>query len=176
MAEKDKLDLGEEKKPSSMKKIIFIVLGSILVTLLIVGAALYFLGIFPSKGHADGGSKGGEAAKEKPVEPVAVLYESLQPSFVVNFKPNPEARMAQVELSVAAHDQSVIDAVKKHLPIIRNNLLLLLGLEDPARLKTGEGKEALRKKIRDEINTIVKKQAKLEQGIDDVFFTGFIMQ
>ena len=195
MAEKDKLDLGEEKKPSSTKKIIFIVLGSVLVTLIAVFATLYFLGIFPPKAKSDAthaeaghevtaeahegengedeheGEKGGEKGHA-----VQVTYYDLKPSFMINFGANPEARLLQIDMSLATQDSSVPDALKKHDPMIRNNLLLLIGAEDPAVLKTAEGKEALRTKILDEVNAILKKQAKKKNAVDEVFFTGFIMQ
>jgi flagellar FliL protein len=204
MAQKDKLDLGEEKKPASSKKLLVIVLASVLVTLLAVFAALYFLGIFPPKPAADSGhpattaesgehagadadadadaeaedeeAHGKKAKKHGEHGEVPMLYEELEPAFVVNFQPNPEARILQIGISVASEDQAAIDAVKKHTPMIRNNLLMLMSAEDPAQLKTAEGKEALRAKILEEINAIVKKQARKKDAIEEVYFTAFIMQ
>ncbi len=193
MAQKDKLDLGEEKKPSSSKKLIFIVLGAVLGTLGAVFATLYFLGIFPpkapdaSKGHeaaAESGASGEEDEAEDSSEggkhgkhgEVHMIYEDMEPAFVVNFQNNPEARLLQLSLSVAAENQGVIDAVKKHTPMIRNNLLMLMSAEDPARLKTAEGKDELRVKILEEINAIVKKQTRKKDGLEEVYFTAFIMQ
>ena len=202
MAEKDKLDLGEEKKPaSSNKKLIFIVLGAVLGTLIAVFATLYFLGIFPPKAPAGAPEAGHEAAaaehdahgakedaggeeeeedhgKKKKGEhgEALVLYQEMEPAFIVNFQNNPEARALQVSISLATDDQAALDAVKKHTPMIRNNLLMLMSAEEPAILKTAEGKDALRVKIRDEINAILKKQARKRDAIEEVYFTAFIMQ
>jgi flagellar FliL protein len=205
MAEKDKLDLGEEKKPaSSNKKLIFIVLGAVFGTLAAVFATLYFLGIFPPKAPAGAPEAGHEAAagaaaehgehaakedagdeeeeedhgKKKKGEhgEAVVLYQELEPAFIVNFQNNPEARALQVSISLATDDQAALDAVKKHTPMIRNNLLMLMSAEEPAILKTAEGKDALRVKIRDEINAILKKQARKRDAIEEVYFTAFIMQ
>ncbi len=202
MAEKDKLDLGEEKKPaSSNKKLIFIVLGAVLGTLIAVFATLYFLGIFPPKAPAGAPEAGHEAAaaehdahgakedaggeeeeedhgKKKKGEhgEALVLYQEMEPAFIVNFQNNPEARALQVSISLATDDQTALDAVKKHTPMIRNNLLMLMSAEEPAILKTAEGKDALRVKIRDEINAILKKQARKRDAIEEVYFTAFIMQ
>ena len=217
MAEKDKLDLGEERKTSSSKKLIFIVLGAVLGTLLAVFATLYFLGIFPPKAHegaeppagheasaeakheghdAEQGAESEHGAKEEAGAEeeedteaedshgkkggehgeAHILYEELTPAFVVNFHGSPEARLLQISISIAVEDQAVIDAVKKHNPMIRNNLLMLMSAEDPGVLKTAEGKEALRVKLQDEINAIVKKQARKKNGVKEIFFTGFIMQ
>lgn len=177
MAEKEKLDLGEEKKKSS-KGIVFIVLGAVLGTLLAVFAALYFAGIFPPKGKPED-ARGKEAhgeSRDEGAEKKPVIYLALQPAFVVNFKNNPEARLAQIEISVASTDQAILDVVKKHTPMIRNNLLLLLSGEDPAALKTSEGKEALRGKVKDVIGKVVAEQAHKKEGVDEVFFTSFVTQ
>lgn len=175
MAEAEKLDLGEEKPKSSAAKIIFIVLGAVLLTLALVFATLYFMGIFPSQNKAAAGHEQA-AAEAVHAEPAPLIYEHLTPPFVANFKNNPEARALQVEISIASRDQSVLDAVKKHNPIIRNNLLLLLSGQDLAVLKTTEGKEALRVSIKEEIKKVVVAHTDKKDGVDEVFFTGFIMQ
>lgn len=201
MAEKDKLDLGEERTTASSKKLIFIVLGAVLGTLIAVFATLYFLGVFPPKtaegtppaagheasaeakhgeegeGEADDDDHGGKKeGKHGEHGEAHILYEDLEPAFVVNFHGNPEAKLLQVSISVATEDQAVLDAVKKHLPMIRNNLLMLMSAEDPGSLKTTEGKEALRAKLLEEINAIVKKQARKKDGLQEIYFTAFIMQ
>ncbi|BBL77015.1 flagellar basal body-associated FliL family protein [Methylomagnum ishizawai] len=211
MAEKDKLDLGEERKTSSVKKLAFIVLGAVLGTLIAVFAALYFLGIFPPKaadgaapagqeataaGHDEHGAEKAEktetAEAEHEDEPedhgkhkkgkhgehdeAPTLYQELEPAFVVNFQGSPDARVLQVSLSVATDDPGAVEAVKKHSPMIRNNLLMLMSAEDPGVLKTTEGKEALRAKLLEEINAIIKKQARKRDAIQEVYFTAFVMQ
>ena len=60
--------------------------------------------------------------------------------------------------------------------MIRNNVLLLLSGQEPAALRTAEGKEALRTELLKEINAVVLKQTGYKQGAEEVFFTAFIMQ
>ncbi|MGX2041281.1 flagellar basal body-associated FliL family protein [Methylocaldum sp. MU1018] len=170
MAQQDKLDLSEEKKNSSAS-IVFIVLGAVSATLVVVFAALYFLGIVPPEHPPEAASASSGEARALPM-----IYYALDPAFVVNFKSNPDARLLQVGFSVASKNQAVIDAVKKHSPMIRNNVLLLLSGQDPAALKTAEGKEALRGRLLDEINAIVSKQTGRRDGVEEIFFTGFVMQ
>jgi flagellar FliL protein len=184
MAEKDKLDLGEEKPKSSLKGVIFLVLGSVLGTLAAVFATLYFMGIVPPKnktaaagheaaGHEQAAESEGERGDEKSPE---ILYLPLKPSFSASFKNNPEARLIQIEIALASKDQAILNAVEKNMPMVRNNLLLILSGENPAALKTPEGKAALREKIKEEIKKIVIEQTDKKTGVDDVFFTGFVMQ
>lgn len=186
MAEKEKLDLGEEKPKSSIKGLIFIVLGSVLGTLAAVFATLYFMGIVPPKdkkppeGHeaAAGHEQSAEGEGEEHGEQKAaeIFYLPLKPSFSASFKNNPEVRLIQIEIALASKDQAILAAVEKNMPMVRNNLLLILGSEDPNALKTVEGKAALREKIKEEIKKVVIEQTDKKTGVDDVFFTGFIMQ
>lgn len=201
MAEKDKLDLGmmEPEAESPMKKMILIIVGTILVTLILVFTSLYFLGIFPPKTEAppaaeetteEGGEehtdeeagdhkkdkkkhKKGEKAEEE--EAHAPTYEPLDP-FTVTYRNNPEVRIIQVSITVMVTDAAIGEAIKKHKPMIRNNLLILLASQDPLTLKSIEGKMALQVKIKAEIDAILKKQIKEKNAVEGVYFTNFIMQ
>jgi len=204
MAEKEKLDLGlEPETESPLKKMILIIVGTMLVTLILVFTTLYFLGIFPPKTEAaataehtteEGAKEGEEGAgeeeeghdghdkhdkkKHKKGEEEAVhppAYESLD-SFTITYKNNPEIRVVQLGVTVMVSDPVIAEAVKKHKPMIRNNLLLMLAAQDPLTLKSIEGKSALQVKIKAEIDAILKKQIKEKNAIEGVYFTSFIMQ
>lgn len=180
MAQAEKLDLGEEKAPSSSssKSLIIIVVAAVLVTLIVVFGTLYFLGIFPPKPAKPAAAEhAAEAPKaEAPVEK-PLIYEPLTPAFVVNFSGNPEIRVVQIEITAASSNKEILDALKKHMPILRNNVLLLISGQDPAGFKTAEGKEALRTKIKEEMNKIVAEQTgKKKAALDEIYFTGFVMQ
>lgn len=182
MAQAEKLDLGEEKPaPSSSKKLIFIVIGTILVTVIAIFATLYFLGVFPpkhDKARTHGKASGHEATSEQEhaAETKPVTYEALTPAFVVNFKGNPEIRVVQIEMTLASTDPAILDALKKNSPMLRNNVLMLISAQDPMTFKTAEGKEALRTKIKEEIKKIVITQTDKKEGVDEIYFTGFVMQ
>jgi len=179
MAQPDKLDLGEEKAQpaSSSKSLIIIVISAVLATLVVVFATLYFLGIVPPKSGKPAAGHPPEAAKPEPPVAKPMLYEQLAPAFVVNFSGNPEIRVVQIDITAAATSKDVLDALKKHAPILRNNVLLLISGQDPASFKTAEGKEALRAKVKEELNKIVAEQTgKKKAALDEVFFTGFVMQ
>ncbi len=171
MAKNDELDAGKAKKSS---KSIWMIVAATLVLISITGGASYVLGIVPF--HQDNSSGNDEPAGAYRREQVeTVIYHALDPAFVVNFKPNLEARLMQLSLSVTASDQKVIDTIDRHTPMIRNNLLLLMAGQDPAVLKTVEGKETLRARILEEIQKVVETQGK-QKGVKEVFFTGFVMQ
>jgi len=83
-------------------------------------------------------------------------------------------RFLQITMEVMAHDQKVTDGVQKNLPLIRNNLLLLMSNRDFQVLMTREGKEKLRAEAVAEVNAVQKKQG--GGDIDDLLFTSFVVQ
>ncbi len=180
MAENDDLDLGEEKKSS--KKWLFIVLAVVLL-LGGGGATLYFLKLPPfgktetsETAEAEEGDEApnDEEEDEDSTGPKTARFHDFAP-FVVNFPRGGGARLFQVGFSVMAYDEETIEAVAKHEPMIRNNLLLLLGRYKPEDLRTPQGKEALRQAIVREVQKVLDLRA--DGGtIETVFFTQFVMQ
>lgn len=136
----------------------------VLVLLLVsgsTGAAWYVLKVIPAQDQAEA---------EPPPPPT--IYHELRPAFVANL---PGGRFLQVELDLMAHDQAVIDAVERHNPAIRNDLLLLLGNQNPSEVASLEGKLNVQREAVQAINTIL---AKREQNlkVEEVYFSSFVMQ
>jgi len=172
MAENEDLDLGEEKK--SPKK--WIILGAVIGLLLVgAGAGMYFMGMLP---FGNGESSEDVAAGEEEVDEKSNTREAHFHQFeplLVNFPRGSGARLMQIEFSVLAYDDSAIEVLQKHAPMIRNNLLLLLGRYKPQDLKTVQGKQALREAILSEIQQVMDLQANGEQ-VEALFFTKFLME
>jgi flagellar FliL protein len=83
-------------------------------------------------------------------------------------------RFLQISMEVMAHDQKAIESVQRNLPMIRNNLLLLMSNRDYQSLMSREGKEKLRGEALAEIRAV---QTKLGGGeIDELLFTSFVVQ
>ncbi len=185
-----------KKKGGKLKLIILIVAG----VLLLGGATagVYFSGLIPAfsahsgdeedmasadsaEGKDAAKSKKGDKAKGKgkkngkKKEPQVTLYLPLDPPFVVNFQDQGQLRYLQVTMEVMARDQETIDAVKLHLPVIRNNLTLMLSSQTVESLATREGKEKIRTETLAEIQKILKEQTG-KPGVEAVYFTSFVMQ
>jgi len=173
-------------KPSNMKKIIIFATAGLVVIGLAVGATLYFTGAIGG-GSADSemsedGNMSEDSAKDDEEEndeveeaATSTVYHKFKPAFVVNFEDKGKLRFLQIDLSVATKLPSVIDALSTHEPVIRNNLVLLYSSKTAAELNSIEGKEELRKQTREAIQKIMKENIG-NQGIDEVFFTGFVVQ
>lgn len=133
------------------------------------GAAWFFM---PAEGDAT------EAAAEAPAPPSSSAppqYLALSPAFVVNLSDTETMRYLQVDIEVMARDAAVLDAVKAHLPIIRNDLLLLMGQQKSADLETREGKEKLQAAALAEVQRILTEQTG-KAGVEALYFTSLVMQ
>jgi flagellar FliL protein len=84
-------------------------------------------------------------------------------------------RYLQVGVAVMTRDQAMIEQVTNNLPHIRNNLIMLFGNQDQNALNSTEGKETLRRQTLEEIQAILQKETG-KPGVEDVFFTSFVMQ
>lgn len=166
MAEKQDLDLDVKPASGSKKKIIILALAGVLLVGGSVGVTLLLLG---------GEEKGSEAvaAAESPALP-ATHYLPLE-KMVITFEQGGGPRFLQLQMELMAHDPAVLEAVKEHMPLIRNDLLILLGGQGAEPLKGQPGKEALRGEILGAVQKIVKENAGLD-GPQAVYFTSFVMQ
>lgn len=200
MAEKDKgsdKDEGAEGEAkagggSKMKNMLLLGVGAALLIGVSVGTTMFLSG---GSSHGDTeeatadesadvdtkktekkGKKGKkDKEKGKKEEPVTTTYLPLDPPFVVNFESTQEARFLQVSMEVMAHDPLVIEDVKKHMPAIRNSLVLLLSSQNQKTLITLEGKEKVRATALAAIQKILQEQTG-KPGVEAVYFTGFVMQ
>ncbi|MDX2503981.1 MAG: flagellar basal body-associated FliL family protein [Gammaproteobacteria bacterium] len=189
MADED-LDLegAEEEAPKSSKKmLIIIIVGVLLLVIVAVLGTLFLTDVFDDKpeqtetsqstdGEADETSESEDAAEGESSKNKAELsYLPLEPPFVLNFEGKSKARYMQVGLEVSTTSEKAQAAVKKHMPVIRNEVVLLLSGQKYQEMVTPDGKEQLRAELIETINNILK-QHKVKKGIDNIYFTSFVMQ
>ncbi len=162
MAETDMLE--NEGGRGGSKKLLLIVL----VLLLVAGgagAAWFF--VFSDDEVAE------EELQRRTQAPMQ--YLDLSPSFIVNFPHQGRQRFLQAELTVMSRDVTALEAVQRHMPVIRHNLInlfnaqLLLVFEDPA------GIEQLRELATQEVQQVLRNEIGRD-GIEEVLFTAFVMQ
>lgn len=183
--EEENEDEGKKSKGSLVTKILlFGVLPLMTATILVVGG-LFIAGVIPGNsgggdseltaeedsGEADVGDEGDGGGEEEQ----AAVYIPIDPAFVVNFASQGKARFLQVTVEVMTRDPGVTDSVKLHMPVIRNNLMLLLSSQSYDSVSTLEGKEALREQALEVIQQILEEETG-DPGIEAVYFTSFVMQ
>lgn len=164
----------EEKKSS--KKLLVII--AIVVLLLGASAGGYFFFMNKSEGtkqsDGDGKQNKEETTKVEEVVEPEVYYDLVDP-LIVDFPPGSSAKIIKISVSVLIKGESNVEALKKHEPMIRNNLLMLISSVGADKAKTMEGKKELQAMMLSEMGNVMEKMTK-KNPVIDVFFTEFVMQ
>lgn len=166
MAENADLDLDAKPASGNKKKIIIIVLVGLLLVAASVGGTLMLLG---------GGEDEGDAAQEDAAVLVPKAHYLGLENMVVNFAQKGPVKHLQVEMQLMSHDPEVLKAVEEHMPVVRNDILVLLSSQNHEQLSSREGKELLRGELLAAVQKIVKENAGLD-GPQAIYFTNFVMQ
>lgn len=175
MAEKKKTQEPAEKASGSKLKWIILIL--ILLVLLGAGggAAYYFL-VYSSSEQPEATDEPAQpaAAAAAPAPNAPPIYHPLD-VFTVNIAAPGPVRFLRVKMTVVTRDPGVASAIDKNMPMIRNDLLSLLGSQEFEKINTQEGKDTLREQIKQAISRILVK-AGGPSSVDEVLFTDFVMQ
>ncbi len=94
---------------------------------------------------------------------------------MVNFNYNGRQRYMQVTVALMARDQAALDALKVHMPVLRNNLVMLFSSQDFESLTSSVGKEMLRQKATASVQELAQKEVG-KTVIEQVLFTNFVLQ
>lgn len=154
-------------KASGGKKLLIIVI--VLVVLLGAGggAAFMLMGKPAGKAHA--------AAKPNVKLAKEAQYLPLDPAFVVNFQGNQSHSFLQIGVTLMSHDPKAIEVAKAADPVIRNALVLLFSNQNSDALMTADGKRKLQARALKAVQDVVARQIG-RPGIEDLYFTSFVMQ
>ena len=154
----------EGAAPASKKKLI-IIIAAVVLALGGGGAAWFFM---QQKAHA-------HKEEEKKEEPAKAPVFLTLDTFTVNLQPDPDEKFLQVDISLQVASAEVAEAIKLHMPAVKNRLLLLLTSKSAAEISTVEGKQDLSNEIIAEVSKPFGPDAK-PQEVLDVFFTSFVVQ
>ncbi|MGG2396226.1 flagellar basal body-associated protein FliL [Pseudomonas sp. SH1-B] len=162
---------GQPAGKSKLKLIILIVVGLLLAIGLSIGGTWFIL------------SKGDKAAEHEPAEAEApaaavrqpALYQDLMPAFVVNFNYQGRTRYLQVSMALMGRDAAGMEKLKVHMPVLRNQLVMLLSGQDFAALQTPLGKEMLLQQALASVQELAQKETG-STVVEQVLFTNFVLQ
>lgn len=172
---------GEEKpaSKSKLKLIIIIVVGLLLAIGISVGGTLFFLGKSDKpKADAEGKEEAAQEGAEEHAESKGkqlALYEPMVPAFITNYNLNGKQRYMQVTVALMARDEKQLEALKVHMPMLRNQLVMLFSSQDFASLMTPVGKEMLRQQATAKVQELAKKETG-NLAVEQVLFTNFVLQ
>ncbi len=155
-----------------LKLIILVVLGLLLAVGLSIGGTVYLMSRDAGEAPAAEEAASGEAANAHP----AAIYEVLAPAFIVNFaNAGGRQRYMQVSVALMSRDQAALDALKEHMPLLRNQLVMLFSSQDFATLATPVGQEMLRQQATASVQQLAQKEIG-KVAIEQVLFTNFVLQ
>lgn len=182
---------GEPKKKKPILLIALIAVSTILLLVVVVFSTLYFSGYFEHKSEAaahekvDDLNKEAEAAKATPEGPEKVkketentrfenTYLQIDKEFMTNLTASKKVMVVQIAV-MTHYDNRVFDNVKKHEFAIRSGILDVMRQTTEAEAARPDFRSELAAKIKVVMNDILKKYEDFG-GIEDVFFTSFVMQ
>lgn len=157
---------GNVEKSFFTKILLVGVLPAVIAALLVI-ATLFVSGVIPGNGREFGDSEFQESSP--------AIYLPIDPTFVVNFAGQGNARFLQITVEVMTRSSDVLDNVKDHMPAIRNNLNMLFSDQQYDVISTLEGKERLRGQALEVIQRILEEETG-DSSIEAVYFTTFVMQ
>jgi flagellar FliL protein len=184
---------GEKKPKSPIVLIIVGVVGLLIIMASTVAGTLFLTGFFnpkPDPEHAeaaaDGHGKDGKGKDGKDAKPgkkvkdspeltrFEYTYMQIEREFLVNLSGS--KKVMSVQLAVMTHyDERVFENVKKHEFALRSVIMDVMRQTPEADLTKPEFRKDLAAKIRDAMNTLLEKYEDFG-GIEDIYFTNFIVQ
>ncbi len=109
--------------------------------------------------------------EEESAEPV-IEYIEMSPKFTVNLDKRNKYLVINVQLMVEG--EKFIEKVKKHLPALRHELIMIYSGRYIADLQTMEQREDLRKETKKVITKALERHSNSD-GFRDIFFTEFLV-
>jgi flagellar FliL protein len=173
-----------EAKPEKKKKggvSLMLVIALVLVAGGGGAAGVWFLGLKKAAAATDkveeAAQAQGESAHDGDPKKTAgaIEYFGLDPTFVVNTADEDTQHYLQTDVQVMTHSPAAIDAVKTHMPRIRNNLLLLFSAQHCADVRDRAGREKLQAAALKEIQEVLVAETG-KPGVEALYFTSFVTQ
>ncbi|MDH3747780.1 MAG: flagellar basal body-associated FliL family protein [Gammaproteobacteria bacterium] len=162
---------GEVSKGGGMKKMmIFGVAALVLVVVGIFAGPAVMNMISPPEDVAGDGEA---VAEEKSSPPI---YQTLHPPLVVNFKDEAgDSHFMQITMEVMSREQSVVNALRDNVAVVRNALILLYSGSVYEEVTTREGKEKMLEEGLEEIERVMVETTG-EGGVEALYFTALVIQ
>lgn len=174
---------------SGNKNMLFLIIGAVLLMVVSMGGSYFMMKSLvvqavpqeqaDEEGEVDAEKsdkkKGDKKSSKKKEEPKVAIYMPVEPAFVVNFENQYGVRFLQVSMEFMGNDALQMEDVKKHMPYIRNNLVILLSSQKYEDIISRDGKEKIRAAALAEVQKIMTEQTG-KPVLQAVYFTNFVMQ
>jgi len=157
------------------KKLLLIGGGAALLIVLAVVGFLLFSGDDSGSPATAGGADSGAAAAAGAEQKGSALYVPLPRPFVFNVPGASRDRMVQIKVQLLVRGSNNETVALRHIPLIEGSLLETFSSANADELVTVAGRDAMKNKALSDL-----QQAMIEVVgsvvVDEVLFTGFVMQ
>ena len=155
-----------EDEPVARRRSPMLIVIAVVVIAALAGGGYYW------KSHRAGADKqaSGAPAANKPE-----IFLAMDPAFVVTLRDGDALRYLQVGVTLMAHDQESITVAKDVDPILRDGLVSLFSSQKFETISETAGREKLQADALAEVRKVVVKRLG-RPGIDDLYFTSFVIQ
>lgn len=171
MADDQELKLDADKATGKVSKKIIII--AVVVILLLASTAVALFVVLGNDENDTANSDVNSAAVATVEGPIQ--YHTLGQSFVVNFVTQTRQHYVKLSIDVVTRNPEVISALEHHEPMVRNEILRIVGEKGFNSLRSIENKLALQQELKEHLAKILKQEADVE-GLQAVIFTEFVMQ
>jgi len=173
MANEKELQLDSvEEAPKSNKKLLIIIVAAIVVVAIGVGAALILMSGDDEEVMEE--EVAGEDLGDPELGPA--IYIKFKPEFIVNYQVGPRQRYLQVYMEAMTRDAGIAEALEIHSPMLRSAIISLLSQQSYEYLRSAEGRNEIRTKVREEVQRLITQETGIEGGLEQILFTNYVMQ
>lgn len=113
------------------------------------------------------------SGETKEADPEGITYVELAPAFVTNFVA-PKIRYLKADVTLKVKGTATADAVNRHVPFIRNNLVMLFSRQEEDALNSPEGRQHLKEEALQEVINALQAESE-PTDVQEVLFTSFIV-
>lgn len=166
-------DIEGEEGPaagSGSKKMLIII---IVAVLLAAGGGAFFL--LSGDPPAETDENGEQVVEEKKVDKGPAEYVGVPESITSNLPGKEKNRTVQIKMSFVVRSEDAREAVRTHMPRLKNDVLMLVSQQSADELLTPEGRTLLQQKslqtVQATLTDLVGKPT-----IEKVLFISFVMQ
>jgi len=103
-----------------------------------------------------------------------VLYVPLQPAIITNYQ-SKRLSYVKADITLQVRGNPTAEAIDRHLPSIRHNLVMLFSRQEEDNLATMEGKTKLKEDSLTEVISALEAEGEATD-IDAILFTSFIVE
>lgn len=116
------------------------------------------------------GENGEPAVLERPI------YVPVKPAFVVNYGGPGKLKYMKLEVSLRARDTAASNAIRHHLPLIRDYLVRSFSRLQDEDVDTQQGKENVRVAAFEGIRDLLEEEDGKDNIVTGLYFNNFVIQ